>query len=133
MTATISCVGLLAADLFGGNSNWRGPIWLPINLLLIGALRRYDSALGQDFTVEYPTASGRLLTLHDIADDLSNCLIAIFLNDENGRGRSSAATSGSRPTPPGTTVCSSTSTSTVTMGPGSAPPTRPTGPGWSPI
>ena len=72
-------------DLFGGNSNWRGPIWLPINLLLIGALRRYDSALGQDFTVEYPTGSGRLLTLHDIADDLSNRLIAIFMNDENGR------------------------------------------------
>src|SRR5262249_23318415 len=72
-------------DLFGGNSNWRGPIWLPINLLFIGALRRYDSALGQDFTVEYPTGSGRLLTLHDIADDLANRLIAIFLNDENGR------------------------------------------------
>jgi hypothetical protein len=72
-------------DLFGGNSNWRGPIWFPVNVVLIAALRRYDAALGPEFRVEYPTGSGRQLNLFDIAEDLANRLISIFLNDAQGR------------------------------------------------
>src|SRR5439155_12509758 len=71
--------------LFGGNSNWRGPIWFPVNYLLIGALRRYDAALGADFTVEYPTGSGRRRTLFEVAEDLSSRLTSIFLEDQRRR------------------------------------------------
>ena len=74
-----------STGMFGGNSNWRGPIWLPVNLMLIGALRRYGSALGPEFTAEHPTGSGRRLSLDEIADDLSRRLVSIFLDDGNGR------------------------------------------------
>jgi hypothetical protein len=71
--------------LYGGNSNWRGPIWFPVNFLLIRALERYDMALGHEFTVEYPTGSGRQASLFEVAEDLSNRLISIFLDDEGRR------------------------------------------------
>ncbi len=70
---------------FGGNSNWRGPVWFPVNFLLIEALRRYYRFFGDDLMVEYPTGSGRKATLGYIADDLSRRLVAIFLDDEHGR------------------------------------------------
>jgi hypothetical protein len=63
---------------FGGNSNWRGPIWFPINFMLVESLRKYHAYLGEDFTVEFPTGSGRRLTLAAIADDLSRRLVSIF-------------------------------------------------------
>lgn len=71
------------SGLFGGNSNWRGPIWLPINLLVIDALRRYHFYYGDDLKVEFPTHSGSMKTLKEIADDLSNRLWTIFRKDEN--------------------------------------------------
>jgi hypothetical protein len=71
--------------LFGGNSNWRGPIWLPINYLLIEALHKYNAAYGPSFTVEYPTGSGQQHTLGEVAADLSRRLTHLFLRDENGR------------------------------------------------
>jgi hypothetical protein len=71
--------------LFGGNSNWRGPVWFPVNYLLVGALRRYDAALGPGFTVEHPTGSGRRRSLFDVAEDLSGRLVSIFLDDERRR------------------------------------------------
>ena len=62
----------------GGNSNWRGPIWFPVNYLLIESLRRFHRFHGPEFTVECPTGSGRQLTLDEVADELSDRLIAIF-------------------------------------------------------
>jgi len=69
---------------FGGNSNWRGPIWFPINYLLVHALKRYNEFYGNDLLVEYPTGSGTKLTLGQISDELSHRLTNIFLRDEQG-------------------------------------------------
>ena len=69
---------------FGGNSNWRGPIWFPINYLLVHALKRYNEFYGNDLLVEYPTGSGTKLTLGQISDELSHRLTNIFLRDELG-------------------------------------------------
>ena len=71
--------------LFGGNSNWRGPIWMPPNYLLIENLRRLHLYYGDGLKVECPTGSGRLLTLDEIADELCRCLIGIFRRGSDGR------------------------------------------------
>ncbi len=71
--------------LFGGNSNWRGPVWLPVNVLLVDALRRYDEALGDTVRVEHPTGSGRWVGLGAVADDLSDRLLGLYLPDGAGR------------------------------------------------
>jgi hypothetical protein len=71
--------------MFGGNSNWRGPIWFPVNYLLIESLQRFHQYYGDDFKVEYPTGSGNMLTLIQIADELSERLIRIFTKDESGK------------------------------------------------
>jgi hypothetical protein len=72
-------------SLFGGNSNWRGPIWFPVNYLLIESLQRFHHYYGDDFKVEHPTGSGNMRTLSEIADDLSQRLINIFRKDKNGK------------------------------------------------
>ncbi|MGH8885939.1 MAG: MGH1-like glycoside hydrolase domain-containing protein [Egibacteraceae bacterium] len=77
--------GESTTGLFGGNSNWRGPVWFPVNYLLVEALGRFGRYYGDDFTVEHPTGSGRQLTLAEVADDLAGRLIGIFLDDEHGR------------------------------------------------
>jgi len=71
--------------MFGGNSNWRGPIWFPLNYLIVEALREYHSYYGDEFTVEYPTRSGSEATLAEVADDISRRLISLFLADDAGR------------------------------------------------
>jgi hypothetical protein len=71
--------------MFGGNSNWRGPIWMPVNGLIIRALENYYSYYGPDFTVECPTGSGRQLTLHEVAEEIGRRLANLFLRDEQGR------------------------------------------------
>jgi len=71
--------------LFGGNSNWRGPIWFPINFLLIEALQKFHHYFGDSYQVECPTGSGRMVTLWEVAADLSRRLTRIFLNDGAGR------------------------------------------------
>jgi hypothetical protein len=71
--------------LFGGNSNWRGPVWFPLNYLVISALERYFRYFGDDFTIEYPTGSGHKLTLDKVAADLQDRLISIFTRGPDGR------------------------------------------------
>jgi hypothetical protein len=71
-------------NLFGGNSNWRGPVWFPINYLLIESLQQFHHYYGDDFKIECPTRSGNFLTLKEIANELSNRLIKIWLRGENG-------------------------------------------------
>ena len=71
--------------LFGGNSNWRGPVWMPVNYLLVEALRVYHRYLGADFKVELPTGSGVQRDLSEVADDISSRLIGIFLDDHGRR------------------------------------------------
>ena len=71
--------------MFGGNSNWRGPIWMPVNGLIIRALLQYYSYYGNDFKVECPTGSGKLMTLYEVAEDIARRLSSIFLKDEVGR------------------------------------------------
>jgi hypothetical protein len=73
------------SSLFGGNSNWRGPVWLPLNFLMIEALQRFDHYLGDEYKVEYPTGSGTMKTLWDVSIDLSRRLTGLFLR--NGEGR----------------------------------------------
>jgi len=73
------------SGMFGGNSNWRGPIWFPINFLLIEALQRFHHYYGDAFTVEFPTGSGSMYTLDAVAGELSRRLTAIFQRDGNGR------------------------------------------------
>jgi len=74
-----------STGLFGGNSNWRGPIWMPVNALLVQSLRRMYSYYGDDFTVECPTGSGRRMTLWEVANEISRRLGNIFLRDPQGR------------------------------------------------
>jgi hypothetical protein len=71
-------------DLFGGNSNWRGPIWMAPNYLLIESLQRFYGYYGDDFKIEYPTHSGNLFTLDEISNELSKRLARIFLRNEKG-------------------------------------------------
>ncbi|MFJ2829692.1 MGH1-like glycoside hydrolase domain-containing protein [Streptomyces sp. NPDC087263] len=81
-------VGYLPAEsdsgMFGGNSNWRGPVWFPVNLLLIRALLNLHAYHGDDFTVECPTGSGRRMNLYEVAREISDRLTATFLSDGDG-------------------------------------------------
>jgi hypothetical protein len=70
---------------FGGNSNWRGPVWFPLNFLALESLRHLHEALGDDFTVELPTGSGRQAHLGQVADEIEGRLLALFLPDASGR------------------------------------------------
>jgi len=77
--------GESTSGLFGGNSNWRGPVWFPLNYLLIESLQKFHHYLGDDYRVECPTGSGRMMTLWEVAADISRRLSRLFLRDENGR------------------------------------------------
>jgi hypothetical protein len=83
------CVCYVPAEsdtgMFGGNSNWRGPIWMPVNGLIIRALLQYYLYYGNDFTVECPTGSGRHMSLYQVAAELARRLASIFLRDKDGR------------------------------------------------
>ncbi|MGI4954398.1 MAG: MGH1-like glycoside hydrolase domain-containing protein [Janthinobacterium lividum] len=78
--------------LFGGNSNWRGPIWFPVNALLIESLRRFHDYYGDDFLVECPVGSGRMRSLAEVADELRERLIRLFRTDPAGRRPSQGRT-----------------------------------------
>jgi hypothetical protein len=77
--------GESTTGLFGGNSNWRGPIWFPVNFLLIQALRRFYEYYHESFRVECPTGSGRMMNLDEVADELSRRLVSTFQRDGQGR------------------------------------------------
>jgi len=72
------------SGLFGGNSNWRGPVWFPVNYLFIESLQKFHYYLGDDFKVEFPSGSGKFLNLWDIASELSRRMINIFVPDAKG-------------------------------------------------
>jgi hypothetical protein len=72
-------------SLFGGNSNWRGPVWMPVNYLLIEALERYHHFYGDSLRVECPTGSGRMMNLREVAQEIASRLAALFLPDAQGR------------------------------------------------
>jgi len=71
--------------MFGGNSNWRGPVWMPVNILIIRGLLNLYQFYGKDFKVECPTGSGNLLTLFEVAKEISNRLSSTFLRDSDGK------------------------------------------------
>lgn len=71
--------------MFGGNSNWRGPVWFPVNYLLIESLQRFHHYYGDEFKIECPTGSGRYMTILEVADEISRRLVRLFLRDDSGR------------------------------------------------
>jgi len=77
--------GVSDTGLFGGNSNWRGPIWFPVNYLIVEALERYHHHYGDGLKVELPTGSGHWCNLQQVADEISRRLIRLFLPDEQGQ------------------------------------------------
>ncbi len=77
--------GESVTDMFAGNSNWRGPVWMPLNFLIIESLERFHYYYGDDFKVECPTRSGNYLTLSEIATFLTGRLASLFLSDSNGK------------------------------------------------
>jgi hypothetical protein len=74
-----------STGMFGGNSNWRGPVWMPVNYLILRNLQRFALTFGDEVVVEYPTGSGTMLPLAACADDLRRRLIALFVRDQDGR------------------------------------------------
>ena len=71
--------------MFGGNSNWRGPIWIPINYLLIESLQKFGFYFGDSFLLEFPTGSGRMLSLWEISLEIERRIVSLFLPDADGR------------------------------------------------
>jgi hypothetical protein len=71
--------------VFGGNSNWRGPIWMPVNYLIVESLRRFYDYYGDEFKVECPTGSGRMMTLWEVAEEIARRLMRLCLRDKNER------------------------------------------------
>ncbi len=72
-------------NMFGGNSNWRGPVWMPVNYLLVQSMRRFHDYYGDDFKIEMPVGTGRFVTIDQAADELAQRLKSLFLRDEAGR------------------------------------------------
>jgi hypothetical protein len=70
---------------FGGNSNWRGPVWMPVNYLIIESLQKFHHYYGDDFLIECPTRSGQMLTINQVAQEIARRLERLFLRDEAGR------------------------------------------------
>ena len=72
-------------SMFGGNSNWRGPVWVPVNYLLIQSMHRFHDYYGDDFKIEMPVGTGRFITIEQAANEVALRLKSLFLRDENGR------------------------------------------------
>ena len=102
--------------MFGGNSNWRGPVWMPVNALLIRALQQFYLYYGDNFKIECPTGSGNLMNLFEVSKEISNRLTR-YLPVTNKAGDLFVARKSSRPIRTGATIFCFTSTSMVTMVP----------------
>ena len=118
--------------MFGGNSNWRGPVWMPVNTLIIRALQNFYLYYGDNFKIECPTGSGRLMNLFEVSKEISDRLVGTSPATTMAGARCTAATRSSRTIRIGATTSSSTSTSMATTGPAWGPVTRPGGPASSP-
>ena len=116
--------------MFGGNSNWRGPIWFPVNYLLIEALERYHYFYGDTLRVECPTGSGQWMNLNEVAQELSRRLVRLFLPDQQQRRPYQGHAGHRSPFPMTATGCCSTSIFTARRGPDSAPAIRRAGRVW---
>ncbi len=116
--------------MFGGNSNWRGPIWMPVNALLIRALLSFYYYYGDNFKIECPTGSGNSMNLFEVAHEISNRLIRTSCEIRMVSDRSLAALRNSRTIQSGKTTYCSTSSSTVITGQDWVRATRPAGPAW---
>ena len=114
--------------MFGGNSNWRGPIWMPVNVLIIRALLNFYLYYGDNFKIECPTGSGKLMNLFEVSKEIADRLTRIFLRDERGRRPVYGGTEKFQSDPHWRDQSSSMNTSTATMVRGWAPATRPAGP-----
>jgi hypothetical protein len=73
------------SGMFGGNSNWRGPVWMPVNVMIIRALMNYYLYYGDNFKIECPTGSGKIMNLFEVAKEIAERLSSIFLRDEDGK------------------------------------------------
>jgi hypothetical protein len=73
------------SGMFGGNSNWRGPVWMPVNTMIIRALLNFYLYYGDNFKIECPTGSGNMMNLFEVSKEIADRLAGIFLRDENGR------------------------------------------------
>ncbi len=91
--------GESTSGLFGGNSNWRGPVWFPVNYLLIESLQKFHHYFGDSLKVEFPSRSGKMLTLSEVAAEISHRLTRIFLRDEQGNRPVNGGTSKFRTDP----------------------------------
>ena len=120
------------SGMFGGNSNWRGPVWFPMNILLVRALVQFHAYHGDDFRVECPTGSGRMLNLLEVAKEISDRLQRTFLRNASGRRPVFGGTEKFQTDPHWRTTSRFTSTSMATVAPASARATRPGGPAWRP-
>ncbi|MEI9806708.1 MAG: hypothetical protein WDO16_01840 [Bacteroidota bacterium] len=79
--------GDATSDMFGGNSNWRGPVWMPINFLIIQSIRKYGEFYNDSLQVEYPSGSGNKMNLSQVADELTKRVISLFEKDKDGNRR----------------------------------------------
>ena len=76
------------SDFFGGNSNWRGPVWMPINYLIIQSIKKFGEFYDDTLSIEYPTGSGKLLELKDVANEITKRVISLFQLDEKNNRKS---------------------------------------------
>ena len=124
--------GESSSPIYGGNSNWRGPIWLPVNYLMVQALREYHRYYGSSLTVELPRGARSHVTLDRASDDIASRFGASSSAAPTAAVRSWVMSGYSSPTPTGATTSLSTSISTATTARAWAPATRPAGRRWSP-
>jgi len=118
--------------MFGGNSNWRGPIWMPVNTLIIRALLNFYLYYGDNFKIECPTGSGKLMNLFEVSNEISDRLTRIFLRDDHGRRPVYGGTKKFQQDPHWRDYISFTNTFTAIMAPDWERVIKPVGPVSSP-